>query len=157
VYPPNDDIQLNLMLAEYAQLHAGKLFVAGGGLLALYAVTGNSLHQIAVCGTITLPFAELNLEHTIAIGLFDQDGKSVMVPTPMGDQAFRIEAKLNAALPAPLQRGSALPMPFAVYFGIPIAAGTYYFQVTVDGIERSALRLPLHVLNAPGGMMPGGM
>jgi hypothetical protein len=153
--PPTDDIQINLMLAEYAQVHGGKLFVAGGGLFAVYSVAPNALQQMAVCGTITLPFSELNREHTITIELFDLDEKPVLVPTPMGNQAFRIEAKLNAALPAPLQRGSELPMPFAVYFGLPIQPGTYHFQVMINGLERTQLRLPLHVLNAPQGMMPG--
>lgn len=153
--PPNNAIQLNLMLAEYAQVHGGKLFVIGGGLFAVFAVGPNSVQQLAVCGTITLPFSDLNREHTIAIDLVDMDRKPVTVTTPMGDQPFRIEGKINAALPPLLPRGTGLPMPFAVLFSLPIQPGTFYFHAMIDGDESSLLRLPFTVLAAPPGMIPG--
>jgi hypothetical protein len=154
VQPPNDDIQLNLMLAEYAQLHGGKLFIIGAGLFAVFAMGPNPVQQLAVCGTITLPFGELNREHTVSIDLVDADRKPVMVTTPMGDQPFKIEGKINAALPPLLSRGTSLPAPFAVLFSLPIQPGQFNFRVMIDGNESSLLKLPFTVLQAPPGM-PG--
>lgn len=153
--PPNDDIQLNLMLAEYAQLHGGKLFVIGGGLFAVFAVGPNHVQQLAVCGTITLPFQELNREHIISIDLVDMDGKAVMVTTPMGEQPFKIEGKLNAGLPPLLPRGASLPTPFAVLFSLPVQPGAFQFRAFIDGNERTMLKLPFTVLAAPPGTVPG--
>jgi hypothetical protein len=155
VQPLSDDIQLNLMLAEYAQLHGGKLFIVGGGLFAVFAVGPNAVQQLAVCGTITLPFQELNREHIITITLVDMDEHPVMVTTPMGEQPFKIEGKLNATLPPLLPRGTSLPMPFAVLFSLPIQPGSFYFRAVIDSNERSLLRLPFTVLAAPPGMVPG--
>ena len=152
--PPNDAIQLNLMLAEYAQIHGGKLFVIGGGLFAVFAIGSNPVQQLAVCGTITLPFGELNREHTIAIELVNADGKPVTVTTPMGNQPFKIEGKLNAALPPLLSRGTSLPMPFAVLFSLPIQPGQFHFRTVIDGDERSLLKLLFTVLAAPPGVTP---
>lgn len=143
------------MLAEYAQLHGGKLFVIGGGLFAVFALGPNPVQQLAVCGTITLPFQELNREHVITITLVDMDGKPVMVTTPMGDQPFRIEGKLNATLPPLLPRGTSLPMPFAVLFSLPVQPGAFYFGAVIDGNDRSLLKLPFTVLAAPPGMVAG--
>lgn len=153
--PPSDNIQLNLMLAEYAQVHSGKLFVVGGGLFAVFAIGPGFVQQLAVCGTITLPFQELNCEHIITITLVDADGKPVMVPTLVGEQPFKIEGKLNATLPPLLKRGSSLPMPFAVLFGLPVQPGSFNFRAVIDGDERSLLKLPLTVLEAPPSMVAG--
>jgi len=155
VQPPNEDIQLNLMLAEYAQVHGGKLFVIGGGLFAVFAVGPNHVQQLAVCGTITLPFQELNREHIISIDLVDMDGKAVMVTTPMGQQPFKIEGKLNAGLPPLLPRGASLPTPFAVLFSLPVQPGAFQFRAFIDGNERTMLKLPFTVLAAPPGTVPG--
>ena len=143
------------MLAEYAQLHGGKLFVIGGGLFAVFAVGPNHVQQLAVCGTITLPFQELNREHIISIDLVDMDGKAVMVTTPMGEQPFKIEGKLNAGLPPLLPRGASLPTPFAVLFSLPVQPGAFQFRAFIDGNERTMLKLPFTVLAAPPGTVPG--
>jgi hypothetical protein len=155
VRPPNDELQPNLMLAEYAQIHGGKLFVIGGGLFAVFALGQNWVQQLAVCGTITLPFAELNREHIITIDLVNADGKPVLVPTASGEQPFKIEGRLSATLPPLLPRGTSLPMPFAVLFSLPVQPGAYNFRVTIDSAEQPALKLPFTVLAAPAGFVTG--
>lgn len=144
------------MLAEFAQVHAGKLTVFGAGLFAVFALGPTPMQQLAVCGTILLPFSELNRQQTVAIDLLDADEKAVLIPTLIGDMPFKIEAKLNAALPPMLSRGSAIVAPFSVMFTIPIRLGEFHFVVAVNGDPNAQVKLPFTVLEPPQGMIHPG-
>jgi hypothetical protein len=142
------------MLAEFAQIHAGKLTIVGAGLFAVFALGPTPMQQLAVCGTILLPFGELNRQHNISIKLYDFDEQPVLIPTPLGEKPFIIDAALNAALPPMMPRGSTVSAPFAVMFTIPVHVGAFHFVVSVVGNERAQVRLPFTVLNPPGGAVP---
>ncbi len=142
------------MLAEFAQVHAGKLTVVGAGLLAAFAMGPTPVQALAVCGTIALPFPELNREQVLSIELYDADNRQVLVPTPMGEQPFKIEAKVNAALPPLLPRGSSVSVPFSVSFVIPVRPGTFQFRCQILGDVRTLVKLPLVILDPPDGMIP---
>jgi hypothetical protein len=154
VQPPNEDIRLSLMLAEFAQIHAGKLTIVGAGLFAVFALGPTPMQQLAVCGTILLPFPELNRQHVVSIDLYDSDDKPVSVPTPMGEKPFKVEAFLNAALPPMMPRGSSVSVPFSVMFTIPIRPGVFHFVAIVSGDERTRIKLPFTVLTPPANIVP---
>ncbi len=139
------------MLAEFAQIHAGKLTIVGAGLFAVFAMGPTPMQQLAVCGTILLPFSELNRQQVLSIELYDADNRQVSVPTPMGEQPFKIEAMLNAALPPMMPRGSSIAVPFSVLFTIPVRPGTFQFVCQIRGDERTIVKLPLAVLEPPAG------
>ncbi len=156
--PPNNDrIRLNLMLAEAAQVHQGKGFAFGLGVMALVAPQPNTSAQVAVCGTIIIPFVEMNRQHVIDIELFDLDGHPFLVTTPMGDQPFRISGGFRGALPPMFPRGAEIVAPFAVQFALPLRPGRYRFRISLDGVEVPEATLPLYVLSpSEVGMAPGG-
>jgi hypothetical protein len=140
------------MLAEFAQVHVGKLTIVGAGLFAVFLI--GPAQQLAVCGTILLPFADLNREHSISIQLYDADGSPYLVPTPMGEKPFTIEATLNAGLPPMMPKGSSVSVPFSVLFTIPIRLGNFHFIASVGGDQKTQVKLPFAVLKPPPGMLP---
>lgn len=153
---PNDRVRLNLMLAESATVHQGKGFAFGIGLMALVVAQPNTTAQVAVCGTIAIPFVEMNRQHTVGIDLFDWDGQPFLVTTPIGDQPFRINAALRGSLPPALPRGSEIVVPFAVQFALPLRAGRFQFRISLDGGEVPEASLPLYILTpAEAGLAPG--
>jgi hypothetical protein len=50
--------------------------------------------------------SELNKDHAMLVDLVTQDGTVVNVPTPMGEQPFKIEARLLLANGHRLKRGN---------------------------------------------------
>jgi hypothetical protein len=152
----DDRIRLSFMLAEAAQVHQGKGFAFGAGLMAMVATQPNATAQVAVCGTIIIPFGELNKQHTIEIELIDWDGRSFLVTTPMGEQPFKINAGFRGALPPMLPRGSEVVAPFAVQFALPLRVGRYRFRIKLDSVEVPEASLPFYVLDPKDvGMAPG--
>ena len=162
MHPPTDDLQLNLMLAEYRA-------AARGQTVRRRRRPARALHRKR---QYAAPDCRLQDDHAalrgaqsrahhrdriVRYGWEERDGADV----PMGDQAFRIEGKAERVrLPAPLSaRGSALPMPRSrSILGFRSRQGTYYFQVTADGNEtfRASLAAP-RARTLPSGMMPGVM
>lgn len=156
MHPPDDRIRLNLMLAEAATVHQGKGFAFGVGLMAIVAAQPNATAQVAVCGTIIVPFAEMNRQHMIDIELLDLDGQPFLVATPMGDQPFRISGGFRGALPPMFPRGAEIVAPFAAQFALPLRPGRYRFRISLDGVEVPEASLPLYVLSPSDVGMPPG-
>ena len=136
------------MLADSAQVHQGKLFLMGAGVAAYYAMPGAAL-QIAIGGTVIVPYSDQHKDHTLLIELFDIAGKAVKIQTQLGQQEFKIEAHLNVALPPYLRRGQSAAMPFAVQFPLALAPGEYQFRFLIDNEEHADARLPLNIVQHP--------
>lgn len=143
------------MLAEFAQVHMGKLSIFGAPLFAVFAV--GQLQQLAICGTVSFPYADLNDSKTLVIELFDADGKPYAVPTPMGDQAFKIEATMSAALPPMMPKGSGIVAPFSVMITLPIREGVFHFICRMGDDQRTQVKLPFTVLKPPPGVSHPGL
>jgi len=144
-----EPIRLNLFLADFAQVYGGKLFVYGGGICALVQATPASIHNVAICGSIVIPWGEMNREHLLRIELFDEDYAPVMIGTPRGTEPMLVEARIHASLPPRLPRGSSLPLPFAIQCSLQLDPGIFHFRMTLDGVERPESRITVTVLGPP--------
>jgi hypothetical protein len=129
------------MLADSAQAVGGKLFVLGGGI----SNTAPQPTPIAICGTIVIPWDETNVPHTLTVLLESANGQSISVPTPMGDQPFKIEAKFEGGRPPGTAKGTNFTAPIALNFLRPsMPPGRYLFKILSDGTEVDRLSLDVH-------------
>ena len=144
---PASGPRAELFLAESAQVADGKLFVLGGGWQMTQALPIPTI--IAIAGIIRIPWDDTNRQFSWLIELLDSNGANVTMPTPMGDQPYRIEGPFQGPRPAGGPRGTEFQAPFAVSIvRPPLAPGRYEYRVTVGG---SLTHLPFDVLAPPGG------
>jgi hypothetical protein len=141
VHGANEEIRLNLMLADSAQVAGGKLFILGGAI-------GWSLPDVptpmAICGTIDIPWNETNVKRTISIDMIGDNKQSAIVPTATGSAPFKISAQFEAGRPSGAPKGTTFTIPFAVQFiRPPLAKGRYEFVVRLDGSHAQTLTLDL--------------
>jgi hypothetical protein len=144
---PGSGPRAELFLADSAQVAEGKLFVMGGGWQMTQAVPAATF--IAIAGIIRIPWDDTNRQFPWMIELLDSNGASVMVPTPMGDQPYRIDGSFEGGRPAGVPRGTEFQAPFAMQVvRPPLMPGRYEYRVTVG---NSPTHLPFDVLAPPGG------
>jgi hypothetical protein len=131
-------VRYHLMLADSAQAVGGKLFVLGGAV----QTTITRPAPLAICGTIIIPWDETNTPHTLTVLLESTAGQAIMVPTPMGDQPFRIEANFEGGRPPGAPKGTEFTTPIAMNILRPqLPAGRYVFKILSDDVEVDALPL----------------
>ena len=72
-------MRINAMLCDYAQVHQGKLFIAGAGinLIGVQSYEPPFPVNIWVAGTITVPWTATNEMHHLVVAVEDQDGNRV--------------------------------------------------------------------------------
>jgi hypothetical protein len=73
-------LKVSMMLADYAAVAEGKLFISGGG----WSITGPLPFQHAIVVDIKVPWYAINSEHQFKIELLDADSQPVEVETPEG-------------------------------------------------------------------------
>ena len=120
-------MRVTMLLADAAQEVNGKLYVLGGG----WSVTGPDLPPMAIAIKLDVPWSAANERHTFAIDLVDQDGRAV----PAGDSpGVRVEGSFEVGRPAGMPAGSDIDFAFVVAIPpLPIAAGRYSWQLSIDG------------------------
>lgn len=124
-------MKVTMMLADSAQAVDGKLYVLGGG----WSITGPDPIPSAIAVKIEVPWDEANKKHILKLALFDEDGRSVKIPTPTGDVAVEMGTDFEVGRPPGLKPGTALDFVFAVNIGpLPLAPdGRYVWQLSIDG------------------------
>ena len=142
MHKANEQVRLNLMLADSAQVVGGKLFVLGGGISSSLCSVAIPL---AICGTIDIPWNETNIKRTITIDLLDENRQPAMIPTsPISTGPFSISAQFEAGRPPGATKGASFTIPFAVQFiRPPLKKGRYEFLMRLDGTEVQVLTLEL--------------
>lgn len=116
-------MKLTLLLADWAEVLNGKLYVMGGG----WTETGPAPTPSALAAIIEVDWDETNIEHKLTFTLVDGDDQPVMVSTPTGHQPLRIEANFNVGRPPQVKPGSSFNLPFAVNIGpLPLQPGKVY-------------------------------
>lgn len=129
------------MLADSAQVSAGKLFVLGGAFDTINArafpaaVRGLSVVLVAEVGP-----GDRDRDLPIAIRLYDEDG------TPLGVEA---RGMMRVGAPSTLPAGTASLVPLVTSFvGLRFAkAGGYVFIIEHEGEELG--RIPFRVRGLP--------
>jgi hypothetical protein len=124
-------MKATILLADSAQVAAGKLYVLGGG----WSLTGPAPTPAAIALLIQVPWDEGNRVHTFKLELVDGDNRPVMVPTQVGDRPVELSAEFEAGRPPGIKPGSPLNVPLAMNLGpLPLpAGGIYVWRLTIDG------------------------
>lgn len=137
------------MLADSAQVQAGKLYILGGG----WNVTGPQPVPSALAGLVRVEWSEANQDHTLRFELVSDDGRPFMAPTAAGLEPFHVEMKFQVGRPPGIAPGSELNVPFAINIGpLPLEPGRRYeWRPRIDGLDCAGDRLAFSMRQAAPG------
>ena len=137
-------IQLQVVLADYAVTHDGKIMMAGAG----WSQVGSGTFASALAFLAKVPWDMTGRDITIRAELVDEDGRAVMIASnPVALQiGFRVER------PAGLRPGSDIDQNLAVQIPqLVLAPGrAYEWRISVDGEHKQEWNRGFYV-RAPGG------
>ena len=122
-----------LVLADFARVVEGKLYLQGGGWDRKLKPPGEERIQIQFAAGFLVPWHETNEEHHFSVGIVDADGNS------LGEA---VEGGLNMGRPQKSVRGQAFRAVLAGTLGVPpLDIGTYAVEVTItpDAARRYAV------------------
>jgi hypothetical protein len=129
----DNHVKTTLLLCDYAQEVAGKLYVLGGG----WSIYRGSPVTMGLAVKIGVPWDAANMRHEFVARLVTEDGGDPVLPKSEGGaEAMRVEfqGQFESGRPPGLSPGSELDAPFAVNItGLPLPAGRYEWQVHIDG------------------------
>jgi hypothetical protein len=128
-----DSIHVTLLLADAAQVVAGKLYILGGA----WNITGpgGSPINMGLAINIRIPWNETNQRHKFRAVLLTEDGQGVK--NPNGEDIF-IEAEFEMGRPPGLKPGVSFNAPFAIQMNQILAAGGYRWEASIDGTLLAA-------------------
>lgn len=131
---------VTMLLADAAQAVAGKLYVLGGG----WSITGPDPQASAIALYIKVPWDLANTSHHLLLELLDLDGEPVLVDTPMGQQALRVESNFEVGRPPGVKPGTPLDLALALNFApIPLAPGAgFVWRLSINGETEESWSLP---------------
>lgn len=125
------EVQVSVMLADFAQVAEGKLNVIGGG----WSVTGPDPCPFALAGLFEVPWHMTNRQHEFRFELIDADGNAVTVETPEGEREVSFDGSFEVGRPLGLRPGGTQRVPFALNGGVlPLEPGMHYeWRLAVNG------------------------
>ena len=136
-----------VILADYAQVHGGKLNVVGAGINLVGARSAEAPHLVGIFAAILIvvPWQAHNQAHKIKVSLVDEDGKSVPFAeaapgvTVEPDDEGSVVGQFNAGRSALMQPGenSLIPLAVPVQVAVP-SLGAYRVVLEVDGTELAS-------------------
>jgi hypothetical protein len=127
-------MKATLLLADYAVVANGKLTIVGGG----WTLTGPDPQPFAIALKLEVPWHEALDAHTVRLDLRDADGQPILAPSPEGEAAVRVEARLDLQqqeMPEDVKAGT--PIDVALAFNLPplpLPPGSRFeWRLTIDG------------------------
>lgn len=160
-------MRTNMMLADFATVHQGKLFITGAGInLMMVAPTEPYVVNFGLGITVEIPWTATNQNHRLRIALVDEDEHVVPVTKPLpGIEVSKedegvILGNFNAGRSPSMQVGEDSIMPLAFQFPnlqLP-RPGNYKVTMEIDGTEVASVRFRIAVpaVTIPGTTIPGG-
>jgi hypothetical protein len=133
------ELDLTLMLADFAQVAEGKLYISGAG----WTFTSAPSAPMAIAVLVHVPWVQANQRCTITVELFGDDGEPARL---VEGETVRVDGVFEAGRPPGLPPGSSLTVPFAINV-LPLAlqpGRRYEWRVSVDGDTRDHWRLPFN-------------
>ena len=129
-----------IVLADYAEVVNGKLYLMGGGWENL---TINQplpvVHQCAIAVAFSVPWNETNQRHGITIEVVDPDGKNLL----------KVEGNIEVGRPPGIPLGQAQRVPLAANVGLKVDGfGPHVIRTRIHGQESGAVRF--NVVEGPG-------
>jgi hypothetical protein len=142
-------MQVNLMLADYAMVHQGKLFITGAGInLMMVPPAEPYLLNFGVGITIAIPWTATNQNHRLKIALVDNDEQNIPIAkippgitVPEGEEGM-IHGNFNVGRSPSMEVGEDSIIPMAFQFpNMPIPhPGTYKLTMQIDGTDVACAR-----------------
>jgi hypothetical protein len=124
-------VKLRLFLADAAEVREGLLFALGAG----WTEIGPAPQPFALAGIIEVTWDETNHRRQGEIVIVDEDGQPLVVPTPAGEQPFRIPLSFDIGRPPGTAPGRSFNLPVAIMVApLPWTPGRRYVaRGVVDG------------------------
>lgn len=126
-----------ILLADFAQVADGKLYILGGGWsVARFAGPA----QMALAIRVLVPWDQANERHALKLDLRRQDGQHFLID----DQPIELGGEFDVGRPAGVPRGSELDALFAFSVGgFSLPPGSYYWQLFIDDepAQRASFRI----------------
>ncbi len=121
-----------LILADWAEVINGKIYVQGGGWTAINAREPLPVSRtIAIAVSPRVEWHETNQPHDLAIRIIREEGQAELA---------RIDARFEVGRSAGLPMGSSQPHPIAVNLPLKFErAGEYEVRASIDGEEVTTL------------------
>lgn len=123
-------VSVTLLLADYAVVSEGKLFISGGG----WSVTGPGPAATAIALKLDVPWHMTNQLISIKMRLLYEDGQAVTQPTPAGEGPVAFDAGLEVGRPPGMTPGTPIDVPLA--FSIPALqlppGKRFSWELTID-------------------------
>jgi hypothetical protein len=152
-------VDVDAFLADYAQVHAGKLFVSGAGINLLTPPAPGPPYVVhfALALTVMIPWQATNERHELKISLVDTDQERIPLVEPSADTPLedrgKIIAQFNAGRSPIMQPGEDTPLPIALPFlGLPLPhPGSYRLIIELDNVEQTGKTFRVLDPEAPHG------
>ncbi len=127
------------MLADYAVVADGKLYVSGGG----WSLTGPDPVPAAIALKLDVPWDLANTQISFSLRLLQEDGHPVTIAGPEGDQPVRIEGGFEVGRPPGLRQGQPIDVPMAFPVGpLPLEPGRRFsWELMVNGVTHEEWHL----------------
>lgn len=154
-------MHVDAILCNYAEVNNNLLYLVGGGIEIAAVQPGAPppyLSSLALGIMITVPWDSTNKQHTLLVGVLDEDGQPVRVPVQGpegGESPITVTTSFNVGRPPGLVAGDEQHISLAVHFGVlPFPRiGAYVFRVSIDGTEMRSLRY--RIFAQPGAVAAG--
>lgn len=122
-------IDVQLILADWANSIAGKLYLQGGGWTRIAA---NRPVSFALAAMIIVPYTETNQKHSVEVSLVTEDGDAYPPDNPA---TMRVEFEVGR--PPGMKAGEEQIVPIASNFmGMVFQPGGYRFEARMSGDEE---------------------
>lgn len=121
-----------LILADWAEVINGKIYVQGGGWTTITARESLPVSRtIAIAVSPRVEWHETNTPHDLVIRILREEGQAELA---------RIDARFEVGRSAGLPQGSSQPHPMAVNLPLTFErAGEYEVRASIDGEEVTTL------------------
>lgn len=146
-------MQVEALLCDFAQVHAGKLFISGAGINVLASPAPAAPYPVGVSLAllIRVPWEDTNSTHHLRVGLIDEDGHPVAitepppgVEVPPGDRGA-ILATFQVGRSPMLRTGEETLVPVALPLALALPKlGAYEITIAIDAVE--APRVPFRLV-----------
>ena len=124
-------MKVTMLLADYAVVAEGKLFISGAG----WSVAGPEPQPSALAVKIDVPWDRANDKISLRVRLMGEDGQPVAVPGPAGPQPIEMTGEFEVGRPPGLKPGTSIDVPLAFQIGpLPLTHGCrYVWELELDG------------------------
>lgn len=140
---PATEIDTTMLLCDYAQAVAGKLYIVGGGWSILTMMEPRARMSLAV--KLTVPWSRANERMHIEAVLITDEGQEVMQESDDGERPVMAEGDLELGRPPGLRPGTPLDATFVLNFeGLDLEPGGYVWELRISG--DPAARTPFQVI-----------